>query len=64
MADFKDKNWESNKKSKYVDNLFGGEVGELVLYPGSSGKKDNPYLKFRFGVILMRKNQLPEKMNF
>jgi S-adenosylmethionine hydrolase len=33
------------KKAKYVDNLFGGEVGELVIYPGSSGKKDNPYLE-------------------
>jgi len=33
------------KKLKYVDNLFGGEVGELVIYPGSSGKKDNPYLE-------------------
>ena len=33
------------KKARYVDNLFGGEVGELVIYPGSSGKKDNPYLE-------------------
>jgi len=33
------------KKVRYVDNLFGGEVGELVIYPGSSGKKDNPYLE-------------------
>lgn len=33
------------KKVLYVDNLFGGEVGELVIYPGSSGKKDNPYLE-------------------
>mgnify|MGYP001123472845 FL=1 len=33
------------KKVKYVDNLFGGVPGELVIYPGSSGKKDNPYLE-------------------
>jgi len=33
------------KKVKYVDNLFGGVPGELVVYPGSSGKKDNPYLE-------------------
>ena len=31
--------------AKYVDNLFGGEVGELVIYPGSSGHRDNPYLE-------------------
>ncbi len=28
----------------YVKGLFGGSVGQLVIYPGSSGKKDNPYL--------------------
>jgi len=33
------------KRVKYVDNLFGGVPGELVIYPGSSGKKDNPYLE-------------------
>jgi len=33
------------KKARYVDNLFGGKIGELVIYPGSSGKKDNPYLE-------------------
>lgn len=33
------------KKVKYVSNLFGGTPGELVIYPGSSGKKDNPYLE-------------------
>lgn len=30
---------------KYVTNLFGGEKGELVIYPGSSGPKDNRYLE-------------------
>mgnify|MGYP000051417741 CR=1 FL=1 len=33
------------KKVRYVDNLFGGIPGELVIYPGSSGKKDNPYIE-------------------
>src|SRR3989338_6160597 len=32
-------------KARYVDNLFGGNVGELVMYPGSSGKPDNAYLE-------------------
>jgi len=33
------------KKIKYVPGLFGGTVGELVIYPGSSGSQDNPYLE-------------------
>lgn len=33
------------KKAKYVSNLFGGIPGELVIYPGSSGKKDNRFLE-------------------
>lgn len=33
------------KKAKYVDNLFGGTPGELVIYPGSSGEYGNPYLE-------------------
>lgn len=33
------------KKAKYVKNLFGGIPGELVVYPGSSGKKDNRFLE-------------------
>ncbi len=33
------------KKAKYVSNLFGGGVGNLVVYPGSSGKKENPFLE-------------------
>lgn len=33
------------KKAKYVSNLFGGVPGELVVYPGSSGKKDNRFLE-------------------
>jgi len=33
------------KKAKYVSNLFGDIPGELVIYPGSSGKKDNRFLE-------------------
>ncbi len=36
---------EVEKEVNYVSNLFGGRVGELVIYPGSSGKKDNPFLE-------------------
>ncbi|MCL4364187.1 SAM-dependent chlorinase/fluorinase [Patescibacteria group bacterium] len=32
-------------KARYVDNLFGGSVGELVIYPGSSGEMDNRFLE-------------------
>ena len=33
------------KKAKYVTNLFGAEPGELVIYPGSSGKSDDRFLE-------------------
>ncbi len=33
------------KKVKFVSNLFGGTPGTLVIYPGSSGLKDNPYME-------------------
>ena len=33
------------QKAKYVSNLFGGTPGELVIYPGSSGHRDNPLLE-------------------
>lgn len=33
------------QQAKYVDNLFGGELGELVIYPGSSGNLDSPFLE-------------------
>ena len=29
----------------YVPSLFGGNPGELVMYPGSSGPKDNRYVE-------------------
>lgn len=33
------------QKAKYVPNLFGGDPGELVIYPGSSGKLDDRFLE-------------------
>lgn len=35
----------TEKTARYVRNLFGGELGELVVYPGTSGHRDNPYLE-------------------
>lgn len=36
---------QSEHAAVYVDNLFGGVVGQLVVYPGSSGKPDDRYLE-------------------
>ncbi len=36
---------KTTKKAKYVDNLFGAEPGVLVIYPGSSGHRDNPFVE-------------------
>ncbi len=33
------------KHARYVSNLFGGTPGELVIYPGSSGSKNNPFIE-------------------
>ena len=33
------------KKVKFLAGLFNADPGVLVVYPGSSGKKDNPYLE-------------------
>jgi hypothetical protein len=33
------------KQAKYVSNLFGGVPGELVIYPGSSGRQDNRFME-------------------
>lgn len=42
------------KKVTYTSNLFGAGVGKLVIYPGSSGHKNDPYLEItawtHFGV--------------
>ncbi len=44
------------KKVKYVNNLFGGVPGELVIYPGSSGRKDSPYLEISVWRHFTEKN--------
>lgn len=33
------------KKAQYVEHLFAGEPGKLVIYPGTSGPPDNPFLE-------------------
>lgn len=33
------------KEVRYVSGLFAGNLGELVIYPGSSGPRENPYLE-------------------
>lgn len=33
------------KIARYVPGLFKGEVGELIIYPGSSGNKNNPFIE-------------------
>lgn len=32
-------------EAKFVDNLFGGNVGELVVYPGSSGNPKDTFIE-------------------
>lgn len=44
------------KKALYVDNLFGATPGQLVMYPGSSGTKDNPYLEISVWRHFTEKN--------
>lgn len=44
------------KKAKYVTNLFGGEPGKLVIYPGSSGKQDDRYLEVSIWRHFTEKN--------
>jgi len=36
---------DKEKMALYTTNLFGGKPGQLIIYPGSSGKKDNPFLE-------------------
>lgn len=33
------------KKVRYIESMFGGTVGELVLYPGSSGQSVNRFME-------------------
>lgn len=36
---------DTRKKALFTDNLFGGGPGILVIYPGSSGQKDDPFIE-------------------
>lgn len=45
-----------NKKAEFVKNLFGGIPGQLVIYPGSSGIKDDPYLEISVWRHFTEKN--------
>jgi S-adenosylmethionine hydrolase len=47
---------EVRKKAQYVDNLFGATPGQLVIYPGSSGTKDDPYLEISVWRHFTEKN--------
>jgi len=44
------------QRAKLVSNLFGGTPGELVIYPGSSGQKDNPYMEISVWRHFTEKN--------
>lgn len=44
------------KKARLVKGLFDGEPGILVIYPGSSGKKDDPYLEISVWVSFSEKD--------
>jgi len=44
------------KKAKFVANLFGGVPGELVIYPGSSGEKDNRFMEITIWRHFTEKN--------
>lgn len=33
------------KQAYFVSNLFGGKRGQVVIYPGSSGPQNNPFLE-------------------
>ena len=44
------------RKAKYVTNLFGGEPGELVIYPGSSGKISDRFLEISIWRHFTEKN--------
>ena len=40
----------------FVSNLFGGTPGELVIYPGSSGAKENPFMEISVWRHFTEKN--------
>ncbi len=43
-------------EARHVTNLFGGKQGELVMYPGSSGAPDNPYVELTVHRHFTEKN--------
>lgn len=45
------------KKTKFVKGLFAGQVGDLIIYPGSSGPKEDPYLEISVWRYFTEKNQ-------
>lgn len=51
-------------QAKFVDNLFGGRKGELVIYPGSSGLKKNPYLEISVWRHFTEKEKTTGAHNF
>ncbi len=46
-----------NKKAIYTHNLFGREPGILVIYPGSSGRPDNPFLELAVRLTFSDKDK-------
>lgn len=52
------------KKAKFVKNLFGGEPGELVIYPGSSGDLLNPFIEISIWRFFTEKNPSTGKEEF
>lgn len=36
---------DASRIAEFASNLFGAEPGKLVIYPGSSGEKNDPYLE-------------------
>lgn len=47
---------EVTKTTRYVNNLFGGRPGELVIYPGSSGNVNNPLIEISIWRHFTEKN--------
>ncbi|MBI4008860.1 SAM-dependent chlorinase/fluorinase [Candidatus Roizmanbacteria bacterium] len=52
------------KKARYVESLFGGEPGELVIYPGSSGKFGDTYLEVTIWRHFTEKNPTTGRAEF
>jgi len=52
------------KKLRYVSNLFAGALGELIIYPGSSGKIANRFLEIAVRQYFNKENYLSAKEEF